>query len=340
MSIETTCKKISEPTYYHREYKNDIDGKAGEPSWGQQCQRAATVALPFFSLYKPLSLPISLGMGALRTFSCSSQLLASIKQGNNKDIPYQLLQTSIAVMALAGTIFAHPAGMLITTGHDLIIETVHLAGYLQRGEHGKALESCANIINNSLYLALFTHGGIELAIASFATQAMLGLYHSHGEFQKGNYLEATGHMLMAMIRGNQLVGQVKMLDLKWDRQAFFQNPQIKNVYNKITTDPSNLINNANVNSSVIAAQRVEQNYENGCFLHWGYYADGIVVITVVQDTSHRIPDGRQGIFYNQELINSTDYFGTEVVGGVTYIKHYYQNGAVYSTKDRQYIVIY
>lgn len=180
-----------------------------------KCQRVATVALPFFSLYKPLSLPISLGMGALRTFSSVNQLLASIQQGNGKDIPYQLLQTSISVVALGGTIFAHPVGMLITTGHDIITETVCLAGYLQRGERREALVSCANIVNNALYLALFSHGGLELTIASFATQIMLGLYHSQGEYQKGNYLEATAHMLMAMIRGNQLAGQARQLQLKW-----------------------------------------------------------------------------------------------------------------------------
>jgi hypothetical protein len=212
--MQSVPRTISEPIYYHREYENDVADKANEPSWMQQSQRVATMALPFISLYKPLSLPISLGMSALRVFSNANQLLASIQQGNSRDIPCQLLQTTIAVVALAGTIFAHPEGMLITTGHDIIIETISLVGYLQRGEHKKALESCANIINNTLYLALFTHGGLELTIASLATQIMLGLYHSHGEVQKGNYLEASGHLLMAMVRGTQIAGQVQVLQIK------------------------------------------------------------------------------------------------------------------------------
>lgn len=225
MPLESSCKKISEPNYYHREYKNDIGEGSKGPSWGQQCQRVATVALPFFSLYKPLSLPISLGMGALRSWSSINQLVDTIQQGNSKDIPYQLLQASIAVVAFGGTIFAHPAGMLITTGHDLIIETVSLLEHLQNGEHQKALESCGSIINNALYLTLFSRGGLELAIASFAMQVILGIYHSHSEFQKGNYLEASGHLVMALIRSNQMAGQVQILQTKWKFDGLLKKTQ-------------------------------------------------------------------------------------------------------------------
>jgi hypothetical protein len=211
MSMPSVRGTISEPIYYHREYENDVADKGNEPSWMQQSQRVATVALPFFSLYRPLSLPISLGMGTLRAFSNANQLLASIQQGNSRDIPCQLLQTTIAVVALAGTIFAHPAGMLITTGHDIIIETIRLVGYLQRGEHKKALESCANIVNNALYLALFTHGGLDLAIASLGMQVLIGVYHAQEELRAGRYFEAAGYITMSLIRGNQMAQQVRVL---------------------------------------------------------------------------------------------------------------------------------
>ncbi|MES1224782.1 MAG: hypothetical protein ABUT20_55335, partial [Bacteroidota bacterium] len=213
-------KVISEPVYYHREYENDISKKSEENSWSHNCQRVALIALPFFSLYKTLSLPISLGMGALRTWSNANLLLTSIQQGNRKDIPYHLLQTMIAVISLAGTIFAHPFGMLITTGQDLVIETIHLVHHLQKGEYKEALESCANIINNSLYFALFLHGGLEIGIASLAMQIMLGIYHSHKEFGDGNYLEGAAHLLMGVVRGYQLAGQVELLQTKWKIEAF------------------------------------------------------------------------------------------------------------------------
>ncbi len=212
--------KISEPPYYHREYTNDVpkDKNADKGSWVNIAQRVGMTALPFLSLYKPLSFPISLAMGGLRTYSCASQLFAMIQSGNTEQIPYHVLQTTIAVIALAGTIFAHPVGMLITTGHDLITDVIRLTDHLRKGEYQQAMECCFSIINNALYLSLFLHGSLELAIASLAIQILLGLYSSRAEFLKGNYIEAIGQLGMSLVRGNQLVGQVKMLQMKWQLQ--------------------------------------------------------------------------------------------------------------------------
>ncbi len=222
MSLQTKSVEISEPIYYHREYANDIDEPSYDRSWADDCKRVGTVALPFFSLYKPLSQPISLAMGGLRSVTCIVNLIESIKGGNCSEVAYMLLQTVIAVIALAGTIFAHPAGMLITTGHDLIIELTHLIQHLYVGEHQKALESCLNIANNALYLVLFLDGGLEIAIASLAVQILVGLSHSMHEFQNGRWLEGAGHLLMATIRGNQLSTQVKTLQMKWEMEGLIQ----------------------------------------------------------------------------------------------------------------------
>lgn len=219
MSPDLAIRKLSTPSYYHREYKNDIGKKAEVNSLAHQCQRVALVALPFFSLYKPLSLPLSLAMGGLRTFTSVMQLLESIKQGGNaQDIPYNLLQTTIAVVALAGTIFAHPLGMVISTIHDLTVEVTQLVYHLKKGEYGKAMGSYLGIVNNALYLTLFLHGGLEIAVASLVIQGLTGLYHSQAEFRKGHYIEGLGHLLMSIIRGNQLVDQSKILQTKWQIQ--------------------------------------------------------------------------------------------------------------------------
>ena len=220
LSPEGACK-ITKPPYYHREYTNDIPKakNADKGSWVNIAQRVGMTALPFLSLYKPFSFPISLAMGGLRTYTCASQLFAVIQSGNKEQIPYELLQTTIAVISLAGTIFAHPAGMLISTGHDLIKDVVRLIDHLQKGEHQQAMESCFSIINNALYLSLFLHGGLELAIASLAVQILLGLYNSRAEFMKGNYIEAVGHLGMSLVRGNQLAGQAQMLQFKWKLES-------------------------------------------------------------------------------------------------------------------------
>lgn len=213
MSAETFLR-VNEPSYYHREYNNDLHQEIGENQWIATGKRVACVALPFISLYKPLSFPFSVGMGAFRVYTSVSQLVATIQTSDNaKEIALEVLQTAISVIALVGTIFAHPIGMLITTGQDLILETIALVQHLQNGDLRKVFESCISIINNALYLMLFLNGGLELAIASLAVQILTGLYHSISEFREGKYLEAGGHLLMAVVRSHQVVEKIRVLRL-------------------------------------------------------------------------------------------------------------------------------
>ena len=218
MSIKVINKStISDPFYYHREYSHDIPEpkKDSEPKTVlHDIQRVGMVALPFISLYKPLSFPLSLAMGGLRVITCLSQLLATMQHGEARGIAYQALQTAIAVIALTGTIFAHPLGMLITTTHDMLIELYHLLNNLREGKYEQAVLNCANIMNNSLYLGLFLHGGLELGIASLTVQMLIGFYHSYDECKKGKSLEGVGHLLMGLIRSSQLSAQLEALQWK------------------------------------------------------------------------------------------------------------------------------
>lgn len=215
MTFDIDNFKISEPSYFHREYKNDIPKEESGNYYFDQCKRITTVALPFLSLYKPFSFPLSLTLGGLRSFISFSQLLSLIQNGSLKESSYVLLQTILSVIALASTVLAHPLGMLITTVHDCALDSFSIGHNLYVGDFQSAVGSSANLMNNALYLTLFLNGGIEIAIASLAMQILIGLSHSAAEYQKGNYLEASGHLLMGMIRGNQMLAQVQILQMKW-----------------------------------------------------------------------------------------------------------------------------
>lgn len=220
LSLPTNSFKFEEPVYYHREYANDIAQQPLADPWVDTCKRVGQTALPFISLCKPLSFPISLGMGAMRTYTCASQLYQNIQGGANaQEIAYQILQTTIAVISLAGTVFAHPIGMLISTGHDLIIELSQLVQHLQAGEYERAIFCCLSILNNALYLVMFLSGGIELAIASLVLQILVGLYSSISDFTNDRYIEGVGHILMAVVRGGQVAEQAKALQTKWEIEA-------------------------------------------------------------------------------------------------------------------------
>jgi hypothetical protein len=226
MSLTKTYFK--EPSYFHREYYNDTRPKY-DKTWLDQTKRIAITALPFaqaaLNSYKPASFALALGCGGMRVYTTSAQLLEAIKRGNAEEKAYCLFQTTIAVISLAGTIFAHPAGMLISTGHDLIIELSQLIQHLKNGDKKKAIESCLNIINSSLYFALFLHGGLEMTIASLAMQILIGLYRSQKEFKNEHWIEAVGHLGMSLVRGNQMTSQIHTLQKIKEIKAFTQKPQ-------------------------------------------------------------------------------------------------------------------
>lgn len=252
MSINTNNFKVSDPEYFHREYKNDLPQEESGNYYINQCKRITLVALPFLSLYKPLSFPLSLTLGGLRSFSSISQLLAELQNGGLKESSYAFLQAALSIIALSGTILAHPLGMLITTVHDCALDSFSIGQNLYVGDFQSAAGNTANLINNTLYLALFTHGGLEIAIASLGMQILLGLGHSVSEYKKGNYLEASGHMLMGMIRGNQMMRQIQVLQMKWQIEKILtqkNNNQASSLLRKENTIQKNKIDKPQINSS-------------------------------------------------------------------------------------------
>jgi hypothetical protein len=185
--------QLKQSDHYHCNYNHAIEQPTPQEtdcSWSNTAQRIASAALPFTTLYKPLSLPLSLALGGLRTFICSAELVDSLSKEDNQEIAYSLLKTTIAVIAVAATIFAHPLGILITTSYDLLIETGDFISYLQTGDYQQVIESCAQIVNHTLFLALFLSGGLEIAIASLAMQGLdllIEANHLISYLQVGNY---------------------------------------------------------------------------------------------------------------------------------------------------------
>lgn len=207
--MASATNQIAQPPFYHRQYANDIDAEKKE----DLTKRITLVALPFLSLYKPLSFPLSLSLGGLRSATSFSQLLGKLQEGHLTEVSYAFFQTILSVISLAGTLFAHPLGMLITTVHDCALDCINIGHHLYMGELVNALGRYAYLVNNGLYLALFLQGGLQIAVASLAMQVFIGLSHSLSDYKKGNWLEAGGHFLMGMIRGNQLCGQMQLLEM-------------------------------------------------------------------------------------------------------------------------------
>ena len=268
----------------------------------------ALTALPFLTLYKPLSFPVALGMGTLRTGISVFQLAEAIKEGDPKTILSESFKTTVAVISLAGTIFAHPVGLLISTGYDLIVELNALRQHLVDGNHKEALQSCLKILSHCLYLAVFLYGGPQLTIAFFALQILTGLLESHHEFSQGHYIAAIGHVLMSMMRGGQLVGQVKTLQMTREIQHILNNPQVLNdpdYVGKLAEKWQFPSDHLPVGAKVGNTHIVSWNILNGHYMSWVTEKDSQGLNGSLITQLHEIPSQKHpGLTMRDELVMS------------------------------------
>lgn len=208
MSTQITIK---EPVYYHREFNNDF-GRKSTDSWNQTCRETGAALLPFLSLYKPLSFALTVGAGALRTFTHGYALKESWNSthphARTVIRPFCVFQTVVSGAALVATLRAHPLGMMMTTGLDILNDIVRLTSNMHEGKTRAAFENSLHILNNAFYFVLFLKGGAGLAILSLALQTATSLYHSATEYQKGNYIQAAAHFALTGLRANQMAWQI------------------------------------------------------------------------------------------------------------------------------------
>lgn len=197
-------------TYFHRDYENDMGKPAFDDSPTDQVKRTALVALPFLSLCSQFKFPIALGMSGLRAFN-------DVKNWSGG--PYHYFQTLVSTAGVVATLLGQPLGLGLATVSDLLTEIAHFGQYVRAQEYEKAFDSCGKIVNNALYLACLVGGGLKLTIASLAAQITLCLTLGKKEWNKGHYLEAAGHMGMALARSVQLQPHLTKLQSDMHIQA-------------------------------------------------------------------------------------------------------------------------
>lgn len=93
----------------------------------------------FIQAFKPPSF-LNDGWGSC-VLTSSYELYNLAQTGKTQEIPMQVLQITLAVIALASTILAHPLGMLITTGQDILIDCYHIIHDVNEQNYKGALET-------------------------------------------------------------------------------------------------------------------------------------------------------------------------------------------------------
>ncbi|MBS0628925.1 MAG: hypothetical protein JSS30_01725 [Verrucomicrobia bacterium] len=195
--------KIYDPSYYHRQYENDLPPNEETASYTETAKRATHIALPFLSLYQPFGLVISLTMGSVRVVSTTSEVISG-------DL-LKIAQVALAMIALAGTLYHFTLGLYITTGADIITNLMQIVEALSQGEHQRAAEELMQVVSSLLYLAIMMTGSMEVVAVSLLVQAIVTFYQARQEIAKGRLPEAIAKTILGMVRLIQMGQQIQLI---------------------------------------------------------------------------------------------------------------------------------
>ena len=192
-SLRVENNRLKSPAYYAPDDQN-IRPVQNE----SVVTRIFYAALPFAALHQPFGRIITLVMDTTRTCSSFSQL---VEKQNYKE----LVKTSVAVAALAGTFFLHPLGLCLASLYDLGFDLTAIVNQLQMGRVSETCYALLSMCQHLFYLGTMLIGSVEVIALSLLFQMAAEIIRSRKEFQKGNFIEGVGHLLMSIVRFSQAV---------------------------------------------------------------------------------------------------------------------------------------
>ena len=194
---------VTEPPHYYRVFENDLPKTAEnqeEPTWSDQAQRVAMIALPFLSMIKPLGFAISVGMGTCRSATHFVGVIDAA--GNQKwfECTEEVAQTALAVASLAFSIFNFTLGMIVVTSIDTTMAAIRVIQLLQDGQYERAIEESLQVLAGAFYLGMMITGSLELMLISTLLQASISFYQARAEWARGRIPEAIAKMVLGSVR--------------------------------------------------------------------------------------------------------------------------------------------
>ncbi len=206
--IDYYLHKTYEPPYYHRQYEQDLPENPEGSSSIETAKRAVHIATPFLSLYQPFGSAISLTMGSVRVLSSSVGVVTS---DDMTTCATQVMHVSLAVLALAGTLYHFTLGLYISTCADITGNLIRIFETLYAHEYKQAGEELLQALTSGLYLGIMMTGSLEVALASILIQALVSFYQAREEWANGRMPEAFAKSLMGFVRLYQANTQVQQI---------------------------------------------------------------------------------------------------------------------------------
>ncbi|NGX37589.1 MAG: hypothetical protein K1000chlam2_00745 [Chlamydiae bacterium] len=217
--IDYYTHQVYNPSYYYRQYENDLPENPESHSYVETGKRVVHLALPFLSLHQPFGRAISLTMGSVRMLTESVSILTADTMGTRT---FQVMQLGLASLALAGTLYHFTLGLFLTSLADLTTNLIHLLKDLTRGQYKEAFDELLQGLTSTLYLAIMVTGSLEIVLASILVQALVSFYQARDEWAKGRMPEAIAKSLMGMIRLHQAHAQFETIQRRNELMKHYQ----------------------------------------------------------------------------------------------------------------------
>lgn len=200
---------VNYPEVYHRDYRQDLLVKLPEEevlhqeevSTWEKCQRIAIAALPLFSLFKPLRIPLTFTMSCIRTLTHSEKTIKNFSKQKFCKASFHFFHMTLAV-ATIGLVFFHPILAFLTAAtSDFIINARNCMKNFESGDFGRALKNLAFMTLTLLLITSFFHGAFGITLICIFLQIMIDLYQAADHFIQENYVEGACQMLLSLGHG-------------------------------------------------------------------------------------------------------------------------------------------
>jgi heme/copper-type cytochrome/quinol oxidase subunit 4 len=137
---------------YHDQRRFDYDLPSFNKKGLETVKRAALIALPFLSQYKPIRQNLSLAMGGIRCATHLSEAGFALSRKELLSFTSHIGLTALAVIALASTYFKFQVGLVFITTLDIVKSTKSAIQLIHAKKYDQAIEELLQATSSSVYL--------------------------------------------------------------------------------------------------------------------------------------------------------------------------------------------
>jgi len=214
--------------YRHFAYDIILDDE-NKDTVNEKIKHVAINILPLVSLYRPLGQTLSISMSAVRIVFNTSQMFSSIGE-DKTSFCLSVMQVTLSVAALAGTVFHYKFCILLTNLADVLQNTAELGSDIKEWKTENLAKDILHLASSISYMATFYYGDLEIILLSYLIQIILNAYLANQDIKNKDYISFASKIAMGLVRGFQAIQTYKSIKRRND---LLNNDFLREIFSKI-----------------------------------------------------------------------------------------------------------